>query len=183
MDSVVWHVRCLLHAWSLCFAAGACSAFTSDPCGDHGKCIGDLNAGALCECDIDYSGIMCQINSPSEWCDVCGRCVVCQINSPSEWCDMCGLCVVCEIHRSGPVFVVFCLVCEKERWPLDCGVQVQRETEFEPTEEKECCLSNTHWLLMHYSLFRIEGRWNKRIFCENHSCCGTSCFFALVRLT
>ncbi|KAK7094470.1 hypothetical protein V1264_006027 [Littorina saxatilis] len=52
-----------------CPVAGACSEFSSEPCGAHGKCVGDLNAGALCECDQDYSGTMCQVNSPDTLTD------------------------------------------------------------------------------------------------------------------
>ncbi|XP_076454496.1 uncharacterized protein LOC143289419 [Babylonia areolata] len=48
-----------------CPLSGACGEFTSDPCGEHGTCTGDVNAGTLCQCEADYSGMTCDVNEAS----------------------------------------------------------------------------------------------------------------------
>ncbi|KAL8575691.1 hypothetical protein ACOMHN_055880 [Nucella lapillus] len=48
-----------------CPLSGACGEFSSDPCGAQGTCTGDINAGVLCRCQPQYSGVMCDLNTAS----------------------------------------------------------------------------------------------------------------------
>ena len=52
---------------------------------------------------------------------------------------------------------VWCVRKSADHWTAVCKFNAKLNLN-QQKRKRECCLSNTHWLLVYYSLFRTEGR-------------------------